>query len=417
MSLGISSFTMKSGERACLIMDHETGLPLYYPNLFLTTQIRNRSSAYSTVEAAASNLIVLIRFLKQREIDLEQRLLKRLFFKPHELDDLRDFAQLKLRRRPIKPHLLMMFDEEDLIDTADIVNNGTHYSRLTTIATYISWLAMHYCTSQEASVYEQIHDMEQKIKDRRPRKKGRSGHGKDLSLKDGQIDALFEVIRPDSRRNPFKEHVKRRNRLIILLLYHLGIRGGELLNIRICDINFSTNQLSIVRRADEASDVRTREPNAKTLGRDLPLHDNLVKELHDYIVKERRNVSKRLTHDYLIVTHKEGKTCGLPISKSAYNEVISIVRSIAPELYQMTGHKLRHTWNRRFSEKMDNMDNPPSQELQEKIRSYLMGWKEGSGTAATYNKRFVAQKGMEAALYLQETNNFRSPSAEYEEQK
>ncbi len=38
---------------------------------------------------------------------------------------------------------------------------------------------------------------------------------------------------------------------MILLLFYLCIRGGELLNIRIQDVDFSTNRISIVRRADE----------------------------------------------------------------------------------------------------------------------------------------------------------------------
>ena len=45
--------------------------------------------------AAASNLVVLLRFLDNRGIDLEQRFLTKNFFKPYELDDLRDFAQRK----------------------------------------------------------------------------------------------------------------------------------------------------------------------------------------------------------------------------------------------------------------------------------------------------------------------------------
>ena len=39
--------------------------------------------------AAASNLVVLLRFLDNRGIDLEQRFLTKNFFKPYELDDLR----------------------------------------------------------------------------------------------------------------------------------------------------------------------------------------------------------------------------------------------------------------------------------------------------------------------------------------
>jgi hypothetical protein len=63
---------------------------------------------------------------------------------------------------------------------------------------------------------------------------------------------------------------------------------------------------------------------------------------------------------------------------------------------------LRHAWNEKFSELMDSMDNPPSEEIQEEIRANMMGWKPGSGTAATYNKRFIRKKSHEAGLSLQE---------------
>ncbi|HDS2804744.1 TPA: site-specific integrase, partial [Escherichia coli] len=73
------------------------------------------------------------------------------------------------------------------------------------------------------------------------------------------------------------------------------------------------------------------------------------------------------------------------------------------------GHSLRHTWNRKFSERMDAMNEQVSEERQEQLRSYLMGWRDGSGTAATYNKRFIRQKGFEAALALQAGNGTSLP--------
>lgn len=83
-------------------------------------------------------------------------------------------------------------------------------------------------------------------------------------MNDVQLDTLFEVIKPGSDLNPFSIDVQRRNRLMILLLFYLGIRGGELLNIRIQDIDFSTNRIRIFRRADELADSRTNQPHAKT---------------------------------------------------------------------------------------------------------------------------------------------------------
>ncbi|MGL5215960.1 MAG: tyrosine-type recombinase/integrase [Aeromonas hydrophila] len=401
----VTTFVMDSGERYCMVVDRATGLPMYYPTLFLTTQIRNRGNAFSTTLAAANNLVLLLRFLESRGIKLEQRFLTKDFFKPHELDDLRDFAQRKQGRMPSKALSSPWLDDE----LTNIVDNGTQHSRLTTFANYLRWYAMHILKMPELEVVEQINAMAEQIKTRRPSKQGRNGDFRDKSLSDVQLDALFELIQPGSASNPFSMDVQRRNRLMILLLFYLGIRGGELLNIRIQDIDFRTNRIRIVRRADERADSRTNEPNAKTRERLLPLAESLVQELHSYITQDRRNVLNAKKNDYLFVTYKRGPTVGKPISKGGYQKIFSVVRAVSPQLYAATGHSFRHTWNRKFSERMDAMDEQVSEERQEQVRSYLMGWREGSGTAATYNKRFIQQKGFEAALALQKGNGTRLP--------
>ncbi|SDX67457.1 hypothetical protein SAMN05421783_1533 [Thiocapsa roseopersicina] len=45
------NFTMESGERYCQPVDSVSG-GLFYPNLFVTTQIRNRSLSLSAMQAA-----------------------------------------------------------------------------------------------------------------------------------------------------------------------------------------------------------------------------------------------------------------------------------------------------------------------------------------------------------------------------
>ncbi|MCU7872976.1 MAG: site-specific integrase [Candidatus Thiodiazotropha sp. (ex Lucinoma borealis)] len=406
---GVTRFAMDSGERYCLVVDHSNGLPLYYPNLYLTTQLRNRSVALATIEAEASHLVVLLCYLERRGVNLEARLSEKRFFKDFELDALRDFTQLKLRKLPVETSASSMFSLEELEESAEKVCNGTQFVRLTAIANYLSWFARHLLDKSEQGVVDQIDVMCGQIKARRPEKKGRNDNRRDKSLSDEQLDVLFEVIRPGSDLNPFSDSVHKRNRLIILLLFHLGIRGGELLNIRIRDIDFSKSQLTIVRRADEKDDSRTNEPNAKTLGRLLPLGDVLAKELHDYITQARRKVPNAQRNDFLIVTHKEGPTQGQPISKAAYHKVVAVVRAVSPQLYAMSGHMLRHTWNRRFSERMDGMDSSPTEARQDQVRSFLMGWKEGSGTAAIYNRRFAEKKGHEASLEMQKNSGTRVP--------
>ena len=56
-----------------------------------------------------------------------------------------------------------------------------------------------------------------------------------------------------------------------------------------------------------------------------------------------------------------------------------------------------------------------SEREQEQMREKLMGWKEGSGTASIYNKRFVEEKAHEASIRLQ--NRLHGKSGEIKNDK
>lgn len=397
------SFIVSSGERYCLLVSG-SGLPMFYPNLYVTTQVRNRSQSYSAMESALGGVSVLHRFLDESGENLEERFREGRFLEDSELDAIRDFCQLSFRRSRGSGHSGSVVPLKGRKDSIEHVSAETEYVRLTVIAKYLRWLAEQITgSSADKAATLKITRMERILKSRRPVKKSRNAETDVKGLTDEQLDILFELFRPESEFNPFFDgSVAVRNRLIFLLLYHLGIRGGELLNIRIRDFDFASNQLVIARRADDKDDPRTDQPLVKTLDRRLPLKDTLAKEIHNYILKDRRHVRNASKNDFLFITHKAGPTQGQPLSKSAYKKIMSVVRSVSPSLFKFTGHQLRHTWNEKFSDQMDAMDDPPDEEQQEKIRSYLMGWREGSGTGATYNKRFIRKKASEAAMSLQE---------------
>ena len=400
----VSSFVFDTGERYCLMVSKDSGLPVYYPNLYLMTQLRNRSVSSSTLVAEAAHLAGLYSFCKKQEIDLESRLKNQECFSVQEIDHLRDFCQTNHTKSNAGTPVVNISNLRKRIEGVCL---GTQYARLTSIANYLNWLPLVLVTSPSDTFQANLKRMVAQVRARRPKKKSRNP--KDRSINDDQIEALLEIVRPGSELNPFGRKVQARNRLIIILLLYLGIRRGELLNIRIQDIDFNSNHLAIVRRADDKADVRVQSPNAKTQSRRLPLSDVLMKELHSYITKDRRSVPGAGKHDYLMVTHKEGSSSGMPLSISGYQKVVSDLRSQFPELSEITGHMLRHTWNRNFSEKLDAMTDSPSPEKQEQVRSFLMGWKQGSGTAATYNRRFVEQAGHKASLAMQERAGVRAP--------
>lgn len=101
MSYKIKKFLMSNGERGCLILDKETQLPVYYQNLYLTTNVRNRSATASTIEIVATNLLILSNFLKSRNINIINRIEIKGFLSVAEVDDLIRYARQRFDKQKI----------------------------------------------------------------------------------------------------------------------------------------------------------------------------------------------------------------------------------------------------------------------------------------------------------------------------
>lgn len=409
----ITNFVMGSGERYCLLVDRKSRLPPYYPNLYVTTQIRNRSLSTSAMESALSAINVLLTFFDERGIDIEARFLKREFLLPHELDSIRDFCQLsfisaKLGRYD-EPSNILEITQKSFFDDVERTGLKNQYIRLSHAAKYLGWFARHVIGGHiDKNTSHSIASMEKALLARRRAARNRNQLNRKFSLSEAQQKVLLDVVDQNSASNPFVDSgVKSRNQLLIHLLFYLGIRSGELLNIRIRDIDWERHQIVIARRADEVDDPRVDQPLVKTLDRRLPLKGTLMEELRNYILMHRKKVPNARRHDFLLVTHKSGSYQGHPLSRSSYLSLIKRISAANPQLIELHGHLLRHTWNDNFSNFIDEQAQLPggmklNSADEEKIRSQEMGWQEGSGTSANYNKRHIERKGQEASLKMQE---------------
>ncbi|WP_180273616.1 site-specific integrase [Iodobacter sp. BJB302] len=380
-------------------------MPMHYPNLYLTTQVRNNSNSVAAMEAALSGINVLLSYCDDHQINLSERFMQSKFFSISELDAIRDYCQHSFAREKANSHCNEIdINRKSGLKSVKKTGLTNEYIRLTHIAKYTEWLATILLTGLiERKTMLDIVKMKKGFESRRPFNKGRNQVGREKGLVRKQEAVLLEIIQPGSERNPFEnQSIQIRNQLLIMLLLHLGIRSGELLNLRVSDIDWGKNQIVIARRADEKNDPRRRQPLVKTLDRRLPMKDTLVQAIHRYVVQFRSKVPGARKHEYLLVTHKSGPTQGQPMSKSALIKVINLLADATPELISLHAHELRHTWNNRFSEFMDASDDSFTPEEQEAQRSYLQGWKPYSGTAATYTKRFTREKALEASLKLQE---------------
>ena len=395
------------GERYRLLVEKETGIPLWYPNLYVTTQVRNSSKSVATMDLCLRSIKVWLEYCDSFQIPWEEQVESGRLFSPPQIEGLRNFAQRKFqskkgRRVSRKARdTVLVFPERPPAR----VSKAYEYQRLTCIAYYLGWYARTLTAAGESAAEEkEIESMVKMILSKRPPFKP-SITKRDKALADSQFDLLMEIIEPDHLENPFKARdIAVRNALIIHLLANLGIRRGELLGIRIRDINVRAREITIHRRPDEVADPRVRQPNTKTEARTIPFGDKLTDLILEYITKIRQQIKGARTHDYLIVVHGHGPYRGKALSESGLGKIFDAISRAKPELLSLHPHAMRHTWNWKFSQSLDELpkDKRPSPAEEEQIRNHVMGWRQGSGTAASYNRRHIERKAREAAIIHQD---------------
>lgn len=398
--LSVRRIICADGERSSVLLDSTTGIPLYYPNLYATTQVRNRSLSDSTLKACLETLKLLYVYMP----DLDVRFSKGEYLSQIDVEQLVDRCSYQMKEL-VKP-------EEELTEAKNIhflegarmkvlaapqtVTKATKYNRLTHISKYLKWLAHELrrvnLTKEEGFIVEL---MCTQIDQLRPANKHSKAMHELHSLPSEDVTLITKIIASDSPDNPFHESVRLRNELIIKLLYETGMRRGELLNLKIDD--FEGNLVVIRRRPDDKSDKRKHKPNVKTLGRTLRIPPYLEDLYREYILKSRSKVSGARREPFVFVVHKVGPTEGQPMTHKALDNIfIALRKKINMRIHP---HRFRHTWNDRFSEIVDS--DPELRTKESLIRSYQMGWKQGSGSAEIYNKRHVLAEAQKAAIRLQ----------------
>jgi integrase len=242
------------------------------------------------------------------------------------------------------------------------------------------------------------------------------GTSERMGLLDEQRDLLLEVVDPKSPKNPWKdERVKARNELYVKILDATGMRMGEVLGLKIEDVDLEANVITVHRTPDDPEDRRLRKPQTKTMARPLPIKQWLADLIRDYIIKYRaRGLKGARKTAYLFV----GTKMGQELSCSAAHDVFITIRETFPDCPRdLSAHLMRHTWNDRFSEQADEKIRTGewTQEQEQKIRCELMGWVPDSKMAQRYSRRHIIRKAHEVSLQLQSLIAHREPDESDEE--
>lgn len=378
-----------TGERFCMILDTKTGLPLYYNNIYLTLLSRVKGKSFNTILRNAYILILFEEYLVKLNINLKERMKKKTLLTYTELYSLTESLKLKRKdKKVLEINGYRKFNADNL------------YYRLAVISDYISWYyESYYCgaLNETKSIIEMFKSNVQKHKPKIQSKLYVSDNFKSLEVEN--VAELFKCLEPSNNNNPYDEGSRVRNQLILLVLHETGMRGGELLNLRITDFNSEKKFLRITKRVNTPEDPRIIQPLVKTLERDLNISKKLTNSINEYIEKDRVFYTKKRKHDYLFVTHKCGPTEGLPLTISAYNKIIRKIREIqilGPEFRNFTGHTMRHTWNHIYNLKYIGVTDVNKISQLNVIRCLRMGWAIKSNSELIYNNRYIHEQALKA---------------------
>ncbi|HCF2575563.1 site-specific integrase [Pseudomonas monteilii] len=393
-----------NGERFPVLCYRQNGLPLYSATLWVLAELRAANLSTSTLHQALRSLMVLFITLDELNVDISSRMWSGQLLTVDEVESIVRSCKLPIAEINTLQHAEAISAWSTSSPSLQPIHTTTTVIRLLYISRYLDWITTSHLLKigAESPYFLALEKLRVLVvKSFRARMPSTHRFSRILpreGLTEPMLSLMQQVIDPDSERNPWRlEHARQRNYLMIRWLLSLGVRRGELLGVKVSDINFQTNEVLIARRADDPADPRLRQPNVKTAGRLLALDTELAELTRTYVMSMRRNIRGARKHEYLWVASGSGK----PMSLAALNKTFVTLRQNCPGLPEnLCPHLLRHTWNDLFSEAIDK--NNVSSVLEQKLRSRLMGWSETSGMAVVYNQRHIKKKATAVSLHMQE---------------
>lgn len=428
----VRNYIAKDGERFGLLVNQD-GVPDFWNTLYMTTNLR--SEKQSTQQVCLSHLIHINIWEKA----IGERIFERIknfcsnpcissndqFYSDREIQKLVDHCKLETKnvRRKLSAQYAKKRDDNNLkiffpvYKMPDPIVTKDHFSnRLRTFSEYFEFIANNIL--REKAYFSICLDIIENTKKAilKQKKGGRISNTTNDPNKKAPPPEVFnyvmEIVKPSHDDNPYTISVRQRNYLLFKILYETGLRAGEVLQLKVSDINLTQCEIKVRKRHDDPEDTfRKNEPNAKTLERDIPISDELRDQIRTYILNERRFIQNTKKHGFLFVSYK-GLTKGQPLSSIQFSRIVEKI-SINKELAQfikrngilvdkqVTRHGFRHDLNNRLSKAIDQNNKDAvnegrihdviSEKKEIEQRKYINGHKSEK-SAEVYNLRHTKEQ-------------------------
>ncbi len=142
-------------------------------------------------------------------------------------------------------------------------------------------------------------------------------------LSEEEIQTLFAIANQDQSGPGV------RNKVMLLLLYTTGMRISELIHLKISDVHFDTNLITVHGKGGKV--------------RMIPIHHEVIPVLKDYLKTTHENFTrtKKCSTEYLFPVLYGGKA--KPITRQAFWGTLKEWCSMANIKESISPHKLRHS--------------------------------------------------------------------------
>ena len=130
----------------------------------------------------------------------------------------------------------------------------------------------------------------------------------------------------------------KRDKAMLLLMLHGGLRPGEVLNLRLEDVSYARRRVTIRFRTDHPKGVRTKSRTERVVDLHQP---ETLQAVSDYVMSERPQETES---PYLFLVGGGGKRCTEPLG---YHALVKLFERHCEQLGirepWITPHALRHT--------------------------------------------------------------------------
>lgn len=323
----IKTIITSTRDRLPLLINSNNGKPDMLSTLYILTQIRSQGKAVETIKYTLQNISFFKIILQKQNLN-EELLIKRFnngkLFHSYELESIIENCKFKLEDilKEVPDQTQPSWKQEISLNSLEkyiiiepkihkkFVDKNTAANRLRTIRDYVLWLGNIHISKMDLQSLEYIAIKDFLIFLKKvvelciPSKSNNSFISGKEGLSNEERDLLFSIINRNSKENPFRgDFIKSRNEVIFVWLFKFGLRHGELLNVKISDIDFRKKQLTIIKHSDDLDDPRQNQPNVKTRSRILTIPDIFFMKITEhYILEHRINIKESKKHEFLIIS-------------------------------------------------------------------------------------------------------------------